>query len=387
MRVEPALRTPFRMILAVAAAALLVVAAAPATAQAETATSSTATSSTTPGVPATPDEGDARAAQSPDTTPAAVAPEAEALDDAQDVGVATGPTGQMMTVSPTRDLDPAGATVRVTGEGYDTTIGIYVGLCVDNGPSVAPSPCIGGVDMGGTGGASAWISSNPPPYGVGLAQPFGTGGTFDVTLTVPSSDEFTDCLDGVTRCVISTRGDHTTGNERSADVKVAVTFAGQETEVPEPQVTEGTISLDRTEVEPGGTVVVSGTGFAPGEQVQVWLLSEPQLIGLVAADSQGAVQANVVIPLTTPPGVHHIELRGMSSGMVVRSAAITVAAAAPVDPAPTVPVTPVSAPVSPTASSGTLPATGTASLPLTAVGLAMVLGGLALVRTSRRNLA
>ena len=48
------------------------------------------------------------------------------------------PTGLVLTVTPTTALDPAGATVTVTGRGYDRTVGIYVALCVT--PQVMQPP-------------------------------------------------------------------------------------------------------------------------------------------------------------------------------------------------------------------------------------------------------
>lgn len=144
---------------------------------------------------------------------------------------ASGPDGQQVTVSPSSGLAPTGQQVSVSGSGFDTSKGIYVALCVDNGAGQAPGPCLGGVDMEGSGGASAWISSNPPAYGEGLAQPFtesGGRGSFSVNLSVSASDAFTDCLDPAVApngCVIGTRADHTRGGDRSADVRIPVTFA------------------------------------------------------------------------------------------------------------------------------------------------------------------
>lgn len=144
---------------------------------------------------------------------------------------AQGPDGQQVTVSRSSGLNPAGETITVSGSGFDTSKGIYVALCVDNGAGAQPSPCLGGVDMEGAGGASAWISSNPPAYGEGLAVPFtesGGRGSFSVALSVAASDAFTDCLDpdvAPNGCVIGTRADHTRAGDRSADVRVPVTFA------------------------------------------------------------------------------------------------------------------------------------------------------------------
>ncbi|AYY12669.1 hypothetical protein EF847_08025 [Actinobacteria bacterium YIM 96077] len=143
----------------------------------------------------------------------------------------TGPEGQTVTVSKSQELDPDGETITVSGSGFDLNTGIYVVLCVDNGPGQQPTPCLGGMDMEGGTGSSAWISSNPPSYGEGLAQPFdeenGTG-SFSVQLTVSAADEYTDCLDtsiAPNGCVVGTRADHTRSADRSADVLIPVTFA------------------------------------------------------------------------------------------------------------------------------------------------------------------
>lgn len=142
-----------------------------------------------------------------------------------------GPEGQTLTVSQADGLNPDGDTITVHGEGYDVGTGIYVGVCVDNGAGQQATPCLGGVDMEGSGGSSAWISSNPPSYGEGLAQPFdeaGGKGSFDVELSVAAADEFTDCLDPAQApdgCVVATRADHSRPGDRSADVRIPVTFA------------------------------------------------------------------------------------------------------------------------------------------------------------------
>lgn len=143
----------------------------------------------------------------------------------------TGPDGQRVTVSQSSGLNPNGQSVTVTGSGFDTSKGIYVALCVDNGAGRQPTPCLGGVDMEGAGGASAWISSNPPAYGEGVAVPYtesGGRGSFSVSLTIASSDAFTDCLDPAVApngCVLGTRADHTRAGDRTADVRIPVTFA------------------------------------------------------------------------------------------------------------------------------------------------------------------
>ncbi|UUA08739.1 MULTISPECIES: hypothetical protein [Streptomyces] len=144
-------------------------------------------------------------------------------------GSATGPEGQKLTVSKSSGLKSAGETVTVTGSGYNTEKGIYVAFCVDNGPGKTPTPCVGGVDMSGESGASAWISSDPPSYGDGLAKPYGGSGhdgTFSVKLKVRAKDANTDCTKTGVTCAVITRNDHTRGGDQSQTVRVPVTFGG-----------------------------------------------------------------------------------------------------------------------------------------------------------------
>jgi hypothetical protein len=140
---------------------------------------------------------------------------------------ATGPEGQKLTVSTASGLDPAGETVTVSGSGYNTEKGVYVAFCVDNGRGKTPTPCVGGVDMSGESGASAWISSNPPSYGEGLAKPYqGSGhkGSFSVRIKVRAKDANTDCTTSGVTCAVITRNDHTRGGDQSQTVRVPVTF-------------------------------------------------------------------------------------------------------------------------------------------------------------------
>lgn len=142
-------------------------------------------------------------------------------------GSATGPEGQKLTVSKSSGLDPSGETVTVTGSGYNTEKGIYVAFCVDNGAGKTPTPCVGGVDMSGESGASAWVSSNPPSYGEGLAKPYeGSGhqGSFSVRLTVRAKDANTDCTKSGVKCAVITRNDHTRGGDQSQTVRIPVAF-------------------------------------------------------------------------------------------------------------------------------------------------------------------
>lgn len=136
------------------------------------------------------------------------------------------PTRPALNVTPTTGLDPAGATVHVTGSGFDETRGVYIAFCVVPPAGMMPSPCGGGVDLAGSGGASQWISSNPPDYGDGLAQPYGPGGTFEVQVRVGAMlTNDIDCRK--VQCAIVARSDHTRLSDRSLDVIVPVFFSAE----------------------------------------------------------------------------------------------------------------------------------------------------------------
>ncbi len=177
-----------------------------------------------------------------------------------------GPEGQKVTVTRATGLDPAGAEVTVTGEGFDESIGIYVAVCVDNGPEKRPTPCLGGVDMSGATGSSGWFSSNPPSYGKDLAQPFGPGGSFELTTTVVAQDNLTDCLDEVATpdgCVLATFADHTRIDNRSADVRIPLTFAAPGTAEPSGATTAPDGTTDAAETAPPTTAGPAASSASP----------------------------------------------------------------------------------------------------------------------------
>jgi iron complex transport system substrate-binding protein len=141
-----------------------------------------------------------------------------------------------LSVSKAFAVSDAGESIQVQGLGYNEAKGVYVTFCVIPEKNDSPTPCGGGIDLGGDSGSSFWISSNPPSYGQGLATPYGFGGSFAVNLNVaPVINSNTDCR--VVRCAIVTRNDHTRSSDRSQDIFVPVTF-GDPTPTPPPQPTD-----------------------------------------------------------------------------------------------------------------------------------------------------
>ena len=139
---------------------------------------------------------------------------------------ALGKEGQRLTVSASAGLAPGGETLQVTGAGYDRTKGIYVALCKDNGDNRVPGPCLGGADTSGEGAASRWIVPEGDTYEGDLAVAYGADGTFDVALDIKAEGDGLDCAE--VSCAVVTRVDHRGNGDRSQDVRVPVTFTGQD---------------------------------------------------------------------------------------------------------------------------------------------------------------
>jgi hypothetical protein len=193
---------------------------------------------------------------------ASVSTAAEVADPAPALAQGCSPR---LSVSKTAGLAPSGETVTVSGSCFDVAKGVYVAFCVVPPPGTVPSPCGGGVDMSGANGLSHWISSNPPPQGIGLTTPYGAGGTFTVTMRPSSQLNATvDCRR--VSCAIVTRNDHTRSSDRSQDVIVPVSFAADPAPAPTapalPALPDlsGLASLPAVGVGPeaGGTTTVPG---------------------------------------------------------------------------------------------------------------------------------
>jgi LPXTG-motif cell wall-anchored protein len=97
------------------------------------------------------------------------------------------------------------------------------------------------------------------------------------------------------------------GAERSVTVTVV------ETPV-DPEPGDGArVVLGASSVTAGGSLAVAGSGFGAGEQVTVTLFSDPVRLATFTADGSGAVSGVVAVPVSTPNGVHTVELRGVTT--------------------------------------------------------------------------
>lgn len=141
-----------------------------------------------------------------------------AITPAANAAVQKGAQGQVLTVSVT--TAKSGSMITVSGNRFDETVGIYLAFCVVPKKGQKPTPCGGGVNKAGLGEASFWISSNPPPYAVGLTQEFLPGGRFTEKVQVSQKIGKFDCTK--VKCAITIRADHLRGDDRSYDMFVPV---------------------------------------------------------------------------------------------------------------------------------------------------------------------
>ena len=131
-----------------------------------------------------------------------------------------GESGQTLNASATTVAN--NAVITVTGKRFDETVGIYLAICVIPKKGLPPTPCGGGVNKAGVGEGSFWISSNPPPYGVGLADPFKPGGRFSYKIRVSKKIGKFDCKK--VKCAVTVRADHLRSENRSYDLYLPITF-------------------------------------------------------------------------------------------------------------------------------------------------------------------
>jgi len=132
----------------------------------------------------------------------------------------TGGNGQRLIASVTTVKN--GQEIKVTGQGFDETVGIYLAYCLMPKKGQAPTPCGGGVNKEGIGDASYWISSNAPSYATGLAIPFTPGGRFSEKVRVLKKIGKYDC--SKVKCAITVRSDHLHEGDRTNDLFIPVTF-------------------------------------------------------------------------------------------------------------------------------------------------------------------
>ena len=130
------------------------------------------------------------------------------------------------------------------------------------------------------------------------------------------------------------------------------------------RVDSGTKSIT---ISPSGTAEASGLGFQPGSTVEVWIFSDPRLLGTTTVLDDGSFSVSLVIPIDLDVGPYTIQVNGRLANGRERSSNIGIT------------VSEI------TISEQLLPSTGTSShaLPFVIIGLA--LGANLVLLASRRR--
>lgn len=139
-----------------------------------------------------------------------------------------------------------------------------------------------------------------------------------------------------------------TGGEATADVLVATSgphtfvarfvpsdpeeWAGSQSkpltvDVRSTPVLDAELVIGASSVLQGGSLELTGRGFAAGEKVTVTLHSDPIVLGSVTADGTGAFRIVVTVPTSAPVGAHTVIAEGADSGLSAQGALQVTAAA------------------------------------------------------------
>lgn len=169
-----------------------------------------------------------------------------------------------------------------------------------------------------------------------------TGDSVTVTWSTPSNGGsaitgYKVALDGGTPVPVGAVLSHTfTGVAIGAHTAtvVAVNVIGSSTASPasnsvtvtapvDPATVVGTVGVGGS-LSQGGTVTITGSGFAPDTTFDVEIHSTPQALGSVTTNSLGAFTFTTSIPSNVPAGTHSIVV--LYNGAIVSSSTISVAA-------------------------------------------------------------
>ena len=105
---------------------------------------------------------------------------------------------------------------------------------------------------------------------------------------------------------------------------------------------DGSVVVDPTSIVPGQSVTVTGSGWAPNDQILV-SFTDPSgnvlPLGVILADANGNFRKTIAVPRTVPPGTYEIDGNGQGGSVKVK---ITVLAPMPTlgPPTNTPPATP-----------------------------------------------
>ncbi|WGD38519.1 GH92 family glycosyl hydrolase [Lysinibacter sp. HNR] len=138
-------------------------------------------------------------------------------------------------------------------------------------------------------------------------------GAFNTALTVPS-----DAVDGA--YPINAIG----------DISATAAYTTLIVQAPPVVITDPQLTVSTDTLRPGDTLIVNGTGYAPGEQVNAVLHSTPITLATITANGDGVFSASITIPVDTEYGDHTLVFTGLTSNAVA-SVVLKIVAELPAD--------------------------------------------------------
>ena len=214
-----------------------------------------------------------------------------------------------VTVSGLAASGTSTVTVTASRTGYRPSSGTASGRALDATTTTTTTTVAGGVSgtgKGGTSGGGTGVTTTVVPTST-------TSTSSTTTTTIPAPDAPSASPgDGV----IVIDGKETIATVTRANNRVTVGAGGV-------NVTFNGISRDGTilpldsegnlRVTGGDSVSIEGTGFAPNQDVEVWMFSTPQLLATVTADSNGKVVENIKLSTMLQEGNHRFVVDGKSA--------------------------------------------------------------------------
>ena len=79
----------------------------------------------------------------------------------------------------------------------------------------------------------------------------------------------------------------------------------------------------------GGTLPVGGSGYAPGTDATVYLMSTPALLGVLPITAQGTLQGTLTLPTGMSPGSHTLQVNGLTPNGEILSISLGITATEP----------------------------------------------------------
>lgn len=195
-------------------------------------------------------------------------------------------------------------------------------------PPVATAPATPDAPTATVSGSTVTVNWTAPTNGGSAITGYSVALNGGVPVAVPNgstSYAFAGLAAGSYSATVSAT--NAVGSSAASPASAAVTVAAVVAPQPvDPATVKGTVAVTGS-LTPGGTITVTGSGFAAGANgFSVEIHSTPQKLGTIATSASGAFTYTGVIPASVPAGAHSIVVT--INGVEVARSAITVKAAA-----------------------------------------------------------